>query len=115
LLAEVEKIKKQMSANSTKLPLNIECFMEDKDVSSSMQRNQMEEICEGIIKRIETTMRKLLADCKLSPEEIHSVEIVGGTSRVPIIKQLIEQIFGKTASTTLNQDEAVSRGAALQW
>lgn len=38
LLAECEKIKKQMSANSTKLPLNIECFMEDKDVSSHFSR-----------------------------------------------------------------------------
>jgi heat shock protein 110kDa len=47
-------------------------------------------------------------------DDIHSVEIVGGSSRMPGIKHLIEQIFGKTASTTLNQDEAVSRGAALQ-
>jgi heat shock protein len=47
-------------------------------------------------------------------DDIHSVEIVGGSSRIPAVKQLIEQIFGKTASTTLNQDEAVSRGAALQ-
>lgn len=47
-------------------------------------------------------------------EEIHSVEIVGGSSRVPAIKQCIEKIFGKSPSTTLNQDEAVSRGCALQ-
>jgi molecular chaperone DnaK (HSP70) len=42
------------------------------------------------------------------------VEIVGGSSRIPAIKQLIENIFKKSASTTLNQDEAVSRGCALQ-
>lgn len=47
-------------------------------------------------------------------EEIHSVEIVGGSSRIPAIKQLIEKIFKKSPSTTLNQDEAVSRGCALQ-
>lgn len=47
-------------------------------------------------------------------EEIHSVEIVGGSSRIPAIKQLIETVFHKTASTTLNQDEAVARGCALQ-
>lgn len=51
---------------------------------------------------------------ELSLEDIHSVEIVGGSSRIPSIKHLIEQIFSKPASTTLNQDEAVSRGAALQ-
>lgn len=103
-----------MSANSTKLPLNIECFMNEIDVHSSMQRQDMEAMCAGLLQRIEATMKKLLADSKLSLEDIHSVEIVGGGSRVPSIKLLIEQIFGKPASTTLNQDEAVSRGAALQ-
>ncbi|XP_050071854.1 heat shock 70 kDa protein 4 isoform X2 [Anopheles maculipalpis] len=114
LMAEVEKLKKNMSANSTKLPLNIECFMNEIDVHSSMQRSEMEELSAHLFQRIEATMRKLLADSKLTLEDIHSVEIVGGSSRIPAIKQLIEQIFGKTASTTLNQDEAVSRGAALQ-
>uniref|UniRef100_A0A182V951 Heat shock 70 kDa protein 4 n=1 Tax=Anopheles merus TaxID=30066 RepID=A0A182V951_ANOME len=114
LMAEVEKLKKNMSANSTKLPLNIECFMNEIDVHSSMQRSEMEELSSHLFQRIETTMRKLLLDSKLALEEIHSVEIVGGSSRIPAIKHLIEQIFGKPASTTLNQDEAVSRGAALQ-
>ncbi|XP_055626484.1 heat shock 70 kDa protein 4L isoform X2 [Toxorhynchites rutilus septentrionalis] len=114
LLTEVEKLKKQMSANSTKLPLNIECFMNEIDVHSTMQRSQMEELCAGLLQRIETTMKKLLKDSNLALEDIHSVEIVGGGSRVPAIKHLIEQIYGKPASTTLNQDEAVSRGAALQ-
>lgn len=59
LLAEVEKVKRQMSANSTKLPLNIECFMNDLDVSSSLSRTDMEELCQGLFQRIENT----LADC----------------------------------------------------
>lgn len=46
--------------------------------------------------------------------EIYAVEIVGGSSRIPAIKQLIEKVFHKQPSTTLNQDEAVSRGCALQ-
>ena len=69
--------------------------MNDRDVTSSIQRCDMEEISQNIIKRIESTMKRLLADSKLAPEDIHSVEIVGGTSRIPIIKQLIEQIFNK--------------------
>ena len=47
-------------------------------------------------------------------DDIHSVEIAGGSSRVPAIKRLIEEVFGKGTSTTLNQDEAVARGCALQ-
>jgi len=114
LLTEVEKIKKQMSANSTKLPLNIECFMNDIDVSSSMQRTDFEQLCSSLFKRIEETMKKCLKESKLKLDDIYSVEIVGGSSRIPAIKSIIEQIFGKAPSTTLNQDEAVSRGAALQ-
>ncbi|KOB75531.1 Uncharacterized protein OBRU01_07242 [Operophtera brumata] len=57
LMQEVEKIKKQMSANSTRLPLNIECFMEDRDVSSEMERAHMEEICADTFSRVERTLR----------------------------------------------------------
>ncbi|XP_034102710.1 heat shock 70 kDa protein 4 isoform X1 [Drosophila nasuta] len=114
LLTEIEKLKKQMSANSTKLPLNIECFLDDIDVSSSMQRSQMEELVAPVLERVEQTFRKLLAESKWSVDDIDSVEIVGGSTRIPSIKQLIEKVFNKPASTTLNQDEAVSRGAALQ-
>lgn len=50
----------------------------------------------------------------LNLNDIYAVEIVGGSSRIPAIKQLIEKVFQKAPSTTLNQDEAVSRGCALQ-
>lgn len=62
LLTEVEKIKKQMSANSTKLPLNIDCFIDEIDVHSSMSRTDMEELCADVLKRIETVCRKCLQD-----------------------------------------------------
>lgn len=114
LSTEVEKLKKQMSANSTKLPLAIECFMNDTDVSSTIQRGEMEEMCASIFQRVEACMRRCLLESKLTLEEIFAVEIVGGSSRIPAVKNLVEQIFGKTPSTQLNQDEAVSRGGALQ-
>ncbi|XP_066589095.1 heat shock 70 kDa protein 4 isoform X2 [Prorops nasuta] len=114
LLAEVEKLKKQMSANSTNLPLNIECFMDEKDVHGDMKRADMEAMCAHLFRRVEHTLKQCLADSKLKLDDIHSVELAGGSSRVPAIKRLVEEIFGKPISTTLNQDEAVSRGCALQ-
>ncbi|XP_033195781.1 heat shock protein 70Cb isoform X1 [Bombus vancouverensis nearcticus] len=114
LLAEVEKLKKQMSANSTMLPLNIECFMDEKDVHGEMKRADMEAMCAHLFKRVESTLRRCLEDSKLKLEDIHSVELAGGSSRVPAIKRLVEEVFGRTVSMTLNQDEAVSRGCALQ-
>lgn len=60
LLQEVEKLKKQMSANSTRLPLNIECFMEERDVSGDMQRSQMEQLCADTFTRVQRTLRALI-------------------------------------------------------
>ncbi|KAK7794683.1 hypothetical protein R5R35_008015 [Gryllus longicercus] len=114
LSTEVEKLKKQMSANSTKLPMNIECFMEDLDVHADMKRTDMEEMCSHLFQRVEKTLKRCLEESKLKLEEIYAVEIVGGSSRIPAIKHLIEVVFGKHPSTTLNQDEAVARGCALQ-
>ncbi|XP_011641017.1 heat shock 70 kDa protein 4 isoform X1 [Pogonomyrmex barbatus] len=114
LLGEAEKLKKQMSANSTTLPLNIECFMDEKDVHAEMKRNDMEALCAHLFERVEKTLRQCLSDSKLKLEEIHAVELAGGSSRIPAIKRLVEEVFCRPTSTTLNQDEAVARGCALQ-
>lgn len=114
LTSEVEKIKKQMSANTNKLPLNIECFMEDKDVSGSVDRATFEELVAPQLSRIEEVLRECLSASKWKTDDIYSVEVVGGSTRIPAIKSMIEKIFGKTPNTTLNADEAVSRGCALQ-
>ena len=50
----------------------------------------------------------------LKPGEIHSVEVVGGSSRIPVFKRLVKEVFGLEPSTTLNSDEATARGCALQ-
>ncbi|KAK9681152.1 Hsp70 protein [Popillia japonica] len=114
LLAEAEKLKKQMSVNSTTLPLNIECFMNDKDVHGEMKRVDMEEMCRDFFEKIKLVLEECLAKSGLKKEDIQSVEIVGGSTRIPAIKNIIKDVFGCTPSTTLNQDEAVSRGCALQ-
>jgi len=114
LMTEAEKLKKLMSANQNKLPLNIECFMNDVDVKGSMDRTLFLELIAPQLAQIENAMKECLDTSGLKKEDIYSVEIVGGSSRIPAIKSFIEQVFGHTASTTLNADEAVSRGCALQ-
>uniref|UniRef100_A0A3B3WZY6 Heat shock protein 4b n=1 Tax=Poecilia mexicana TaxID=48701 RepID=A0A3B3WZY6_9TELE len=114
LYQECEKLKKLMSANSSDLPLNIECFMNDIDVSAHMNRGQFEEMCVDILARVEPPLHSLLEQAKLKKEDIYAVEIVGGASRIPAVKERISKFFGKELSTTLNADEAVARGCALQ-
>uniref|UniRef100_A0AAU0MTJ4 Heat shock protein family A member 4 n=1 Tax=Urechis unicinctus TaxID=6432 RepID=A0AAU0MTJ4_UREUN len=114
LLLECEKLKKLMSANSTEIPLNIECFMDDKDVSGRMKRAQLEELAASQLKRVEEQMRGIMDLANLKPVDLYAVEIVGGCSRVPAVKQLVKEVFGMESSTTLNADESVARGCALQ-
>ncbi|KAK2545976.1 Hspa4l [Columba livia] len=114
LYQECEKLKKLMSANASDLPLNIECFMNDLDVSSKMNRAQFEQLCAALLARVEPPLRAAMEQAKLQREDIYSIEIVGGATRIPAVKEQISNFFCKEISTTLNADEAVARGCALQ-
>ncbi|MCJ8740494.1 hypothetical protein PDJAM_G00059770 [Pangasius djambal] len=114
LYQECEKLKKLMSANSSDLPLNIECFMDDIDVSSKLNRGDFEEMCAALLAKVEGPLRSVLEQAKLKKEDVYAVEIVGGASRIPAIKERVSRFFGKELSMTLNADEAVARGCALQ-
>uniref|UniRef100_A0A8C8GZK7 Heat shock protein 4 like n=1 Tax=Oncorhynchus tshawytscha TaxID=74940 RepID=A0A8C8GZK7_ONCTS len=114
LSQECEKLKKLMSANCSDLPINIECFMNDIDVTGKMNRVQFEELCAPFLMRVEAPLKAVIEQSKLSRDEIYAVEVVGGATRIPSIKERISKFFGKDVSTTLNADEAVARGCALQ-
>uniref|UniRef100_A0A4X2LYA9 Heat shock protein 105 kDa n=1 Tax=Vombatus ursinus TaxID=29139 RepID=A0A4X2LYA9_VOMUR len=114
LYQECEKLKKLMSSNSMDLPLNIECFMNDIDISGKMNRSQFEELCADLLQKIDKPLTSLMEQTELQVEDVSAVEIVGGTTRIPAVKEKIAKFFGKDVSTTLNADEAVARGCALQ-
>ena len=71
LLTECEKLKKLMVAHTIKLPINIESFIDDKDVTGKMDRAMFEELIAGHLADIEKVMREVLAASKLKPEEIY--------------------------------------------
>ncbi|XP_003390556.1 PREDICTED: heat shock 70 kDa protein 4-like isoform X2 [Amphimedon queenslandica] len=111
---ECEKLRKLMSSNATPIPMNIECFMDDKDVSSKMKREEFEDLCKDLLERVKVPILEALRKSGLKRDDIYGVEIVGGMTRVPAIRKIISDIFNKECSTTLNQDEAVCKGCALQ-
>ncbi|KAF9293704.1 adenyl-nucleotide exchange factor sse1, partial [Mortierella antarctica] len=110
---KIDKLKKVLSANA-QAPLNIESIMEDRDVASMMKRADFEELAKDLISRVEAPLNKALEDAGLTVEDIDAVEMVGGSTRIPALKERIQAFFNKELSSTLNQDEAVARGAALQ-
>merc|ERR1712226_133917 len=109
----VEKIKKQMSANSNRLPLQIDSLVEDIDVNLTIDRDVFEALIKDHLSEVERTFKDLLTSTGMEKEQIHSVEIVGGSSRVPAVKDMIEKVFGKTPSSSLNADEAVAKGSCF--
>lgn len=110
--AGVEKLKKILSANQ-QAPLNIESLMNDVDVSSMMTRPEFEALIEPLLSKATGPIEQALADAKLTKDDIDFVELVGGCTRVPSLKERIQAFFGKTLSFTLNQDEAIARGCAF--
>lgn len=110
--ASVEKLKKILSANAA-APLNIESVMNDVDVSALLKREDLEELVAPLLSRISAPLERALKDAKLTTADIHSIEMVGGTTRIPAVKDRVSAFFGKPLSFTLNADEAVARGAAL--
>jgi heat shock protein 4 len=112
VITAAEKTKKILSANQ-QAPVNIESVMNDVDVSAMVTRQEFEALIEPLLNKTQVPLEQVLAQAKLSKDDIDIVEIVGGASRVPAVKERIQSFFGKTLSYTMNADEAVARGAAF--
>ena len=114
LVTAAEKTKKILSANP-QAPINIENFMNDIDVKGMMDRSEMLAVAEPLLVKLDGIMEQAFKASGLMKEDISSVEIIGGTSRIPAVKDRIAKWFGlERCSTTLNADEAIAKGCALQ-
>ena len=113
LAAGCEKLKKVLSANAESA-LNVESIMNDVDASSKLSREQLEQLIAHVLDRVVAPIETALKESGLTVDQIDAVELVGGSTRIPAIRQRIQSVFpGKTLSLTLNQDEAVARGATF--
>lgn len=110
--AAAEKMKKILSANA-QAPISIESLMNDVDVNGMMKREELEELLQPLLDRATVPLEQALAEAKMKVEDIDTIEMVGGCTRVPSLKERISKFFGKGLSFTLNQDEAVARGCAF--
>lgn len=112
LAAGCERLKKVLSANSL-AQLNVESIMNDIDAASQLKREEFESLIAPYLERVHGPLDAALEQSGLTKEEIHSVEVVGGSSRIPALKERIAAWYGKGLSYTLNQDEAIVRGCTL--
>ena len=116
IFAAAEKAKKTLSPQGVKeASINLECLMDDLDFNIMLKAADYEAMSAPLLAKLEGPIQKTLAEAKLTSADLASVEIVGGSTRIGFLKKKLLDILGvKTLSTTMNADEAVSRGAALQ-
>lgn len=85
-----------------------------KHLLLKMKRLDLEKLVGDLVEKTLEPCRKALADAKLSPSDIHEVVLVGGMTRMPLVIQTVEKFFGKKPNASMNPDEVVAIGAAIQ-
>jgi len=109
-----EKAKKTLSTTTT-TTIEVDSLIDGIDYNITLTRAKFEQLIEPVVTRSMEPLTKVLQDAKLSKSDIDEVILVGGTTRIPKIQELLSNYFnGKTLNKTLNPDEAVSVGAAIQ-
>merc|ERR1712147_260321 len=114
LRREVEKAKRALSSTH-QAKVEIEALFDGKDMSETLTRARFEEINNDLFKNTLGPVKQVLEDSGLKKNQIDEVVLVGGSTRIPKIQQLIKDFFnGKEPNRGINPDEAVAYGAAVQ-
>ena len=109
-----ESAKKTLSSN-TIANIEIDSFFDGIDYSTSISRAKFESLCSELFKKTFEPVEKVLCDAKVSKNEIDEIVLVGGSTRIPKIQEQLTNFFnGKQLNKSINPDEAVAYGAAVQ-
>ncbi|XP_003455879.1 endoplasmic reticulum chaperone BiP-like [Oreochromis niloticus] len=114
LRREVEKAKRALSAQH-QAHIEIENFFKGQDFSETLTRAKFEELNMDLFWSTLKPVQKVLEDAELKKSDIHEIVLVGGSTRIPKIQQLVKEFFnGKEPCRGINPDEAVAYGTAVQ-
>lgn len=109
-----ERAKRTLSS-STVAQIEIDSLIDGKDYSTKISRAKFEALCGDLFKNTMNPVEKVLRDSKISKGEIAEIVLVGGSTRIPKIQQLLKEMFnGKELCKNINPDEAIAYGAAVQ-
>jgi molecular chaperone DnaK len=112
-----EKAKKELSSAST-TDINLPFITADangpKHLQMSITRSKFEQLVDHLIERCRGPLNQAMQDAKLQPSDIDEVVLVGGSTRIPKVQELVTKMFGKEPHKGVNPDEVVAIGAAIQ-
>ncbi|HEY9802189.1 MAG TPA: molecular chaperone DnaK [Leptolyngbyaceae cyanobacterium] len=117
LMEAAEKAKIELSAVSVtdiNLPFITATEEGPKHIETRLTRAQFEGLCGDLLGRIRNPVKRALKDAGLRPDDIEEVVLVGGSTRMPMVKQLVRDLIGIEPSENVNPDEVVAMGAAIQ-
>lgn len=114
LRSACERAKRTLSSSAS-ATIEIESLFEGKDYSLSINRARFEELCGDLFRSCLDPVEKVLRDSKIDKSLVHEIVLVGGSTRIPKIQKLLSDYFnGKELCKSINPDEAVAYGAAVQ-
>jgi len=113
LRTQCEKAKRTLSS-AHQTQIECETLAEGEDFTFTMSRAKFEELCIDLFRKCMSPVENALSDAGFSKGQIHDIVLVGGSTRIPKVQQLISDFFnGKTLNRSINPDEAVAFGAAV--
>ncbi|KAK0196563.1 heat shock protein 70 [Armillaria mellea] len=113
LKKEVENAKRTLSMQQS-TRIEIESFENGNDFSETLTRAKFEELNMSLFRKTMKPVEQVLKDADMSKDDIDEIVLVGGSTRIPKIQQMLKDYFGKEPSKGINPDEAVAYGAAVQ-
>ena len=113
--AEQAKIQlSNLTATDIDLPFIASDSSGPKNLHYTLTRTKLEEVSRPIVAKTEQTIRRVINDAKLSPDQVDKVILIGGMTRMPLVRKFVEDVAGKPAERGVDPMEAVAIGAAIQ-
>lgn len=113
ILQQSQKVKEILSAN-TETFFVIESLIDDIDFRTKITRDEFHSLCGKIFDRIATPVRNAIQSSGIALEDFDSIELIGGSSRIPYVQQILEETVKRNLSYSLNSDEAIALGATFR-
>ena len=99
---------------SSKKVVQIKCKVEEEIYETRINMDDYEKSCELILSKLKKPIEKSLKDAKIKLNQIDEIILIGGATKLPVIRKFVGKIFGRLPNTSINPDEAVAIGAGLQ-
>ena len=108
---QAEICKKEFSSSKT---VTMKCKIGEEFIEHTLSLDSYEKACELLLEKLRRPIERTLKDAELKLKEIDEIVLVGGATKLPIIRNFVARLFGRVPNTSINADEAVALGAAMQ-